>query len=103
MLSLYGRVVSSYAEICRMTLNKWITSRTVPAQRHGMVITACLLMSLPVWSAEKSRQAASAHGAKTDVKVAPLAREIRHQLAALPFYSVFDSITFVLDEKKVTL
>ena len=32
-----------------------------------------------------------------------LGHEIRHQLATLPFYSVFDFITFTLDGKKVTL
>lgn len=32
-----------------------------------------------------------------------LAREIRHQLAQLPFYSEFDFITFTLDGKNVTL
>jgi len=32
-----------------------------------------------------------------------LAREIHHQIQALPFYSVFDSITFSLDGKRVTL
>lgn len=32
-----------------------------------------------------------------------LSREIRHQLLVLPFYSVFDYITFSLDADKVTL
>ena len=32
-----------------------------------------------------------------------LAREIRHQLGQLPFYSAFDFITFTLDGKHVTL
>ena len=32
-----------------------------------------------------------------------LAREIHHQIQVLPFYSVFDSITFSLDGKRVTL
>ncbi len=32
-----------------------------------------------------------------------LAREIHRQLLVLPFFSVFDSITFTLDGKKVTL
>ena len=32
-----------------------------------------------------------------------LTREIRHQLAQLPFYSAFDFITFMLDGKNVTL
>jgi hyperosmotically inducible periplasmic protein len=32
-----------------------------------------------------------------------LSREIHHQLLVLPFYSVFDSINFTLDGRKVTL
>jgi len=32
-----------------------------------------------------------------------LSREIHHQILVLPFYSVFDSITFTLDGSKVTL
>jgi hyperosmotically inducible protein len=32
-----------------------------------------------------------------------LSREIHHQLIVLPFYSVFDSIAFTIDGKKVTL
>jgi len=32
-----------------------------------------------------------------------LAREVRHQLQVLPFYSVFDNITFTIDGHKVTL
>jgi hyperosmotically inducible periplasmic protein len=32
-----------------------------------------------------------------------LSREIHHQILALPFYSVFDSINFVLEGHKVTL
>jgi len=32
-----------------------------------------------------------------------LAREVRHQIQVLPFYSVFDHITFVLEGSKVTL
>jgi hyperosmotically inducible periplasmic protein len=33
----------------------------------------------------------------------PLARQVRHQLAVLPFSSVFDYVTFTLDGNKVTL
>jgi hyperosmotically inducible periplasmic protein len=32
-----------------------------------------------------------------------LSREIHHQILVLPFYSVFDSINFTLDGRKVTL
>lgn len=33
----------------------------------------------------------------------PLAREVRHQLLTLPYYSVFDNIGFSLEGNKVTL
>ena len=58
---------------------------------------------LPAASARRSGGTAGQSG-KNDTKSAPsLVREIRHQIATLPFYSVFDSIAFTLDGKKVTL
>jgi hyperosmotically inducible protein len=54
-----------------------------------------------------SRNATSASGAahSTAENKAEelLAREVRHQLQVLPFYSVFDNITFALERNKVTL
>jgi hyperosmotically inducible protein len=38
-----------------------------------------------------------------DKSARPLAREIHHQLLVLPFYSVFDTVNFTLDGRKVTL
>jgi len=41
---------------------------------------------------------------KPEPKIAPnLAREIHHQLLVVPYYSVFDSISFTLNGSKVTL
>lgn len=46
----------------------------------------------------------AAKSPKSEEKIAPsLAREIHHQLLLLPFYSVFDSISFSLEGSKVTL
>lgn len=88
-----------------MTLNVWSRPRTKKAKTRGVSLFACgFLLGFPLVAAAKQGQAASEHSAKNETKtVSPLAREIRHQLAALPFYSVFDSITFTLDGKKVTL
>ncbi|HEY1481718.1 MAG TPA: BON domain-containing protein [Candidatus Acidoferrum sp.] len=44
----------------------------------------------------------SAHG-KVEDKAELLAREVRHQLQVLPFYSVFDNIAFTIDGSKLTL
>ena len=48
---------------------------------------------------------ASPKSAKNDAKPEEpqLAREIRHQLFVLPYYSVFDYIAFTLDADRVTL
>jgi len=47
----------------------------------------------------------SSKSAKSDAKPEEpqLAREIRHQLFVLPYYSVFDYIAFTLDADRVTL
>jgi hyperosmotically inducible protein len=42
-------------------------------------------------------------GGEPKSEESPLSREIRHQLHVLPFYSVFDYITFTLDGGKITL
>lgn len=38
-----------------------------------------------------------------EIASSTLAREIHHQLLVLPFYSVFDSVNFALEGRKVTL
>ena len=70
-----------------------------------LLVSACgALLCFPGYVEGKTRQTAGGQSAKSEIKSAsPLAHEIRHQLAALPFYSVFDSIAFTLDGKKVTL
>jgi hyperosmotically inducible protein len=47
--------------------------------------------------------AAKAAEATPRIEESQLSREIRHQLIVLPYYSVFDYITFTLDGDKVTL
>jgi hyperosmotically inducible periplasmic protein len=44
-----------------------------------------------------------ARGKAEDKAEELLAREVRHQLQVLPFYSVFDSITFTIEGNKLTL
>ncbi len=47
---------------------------------------------------------ASARAAKSEEKhTVSLSREIHHEIAVLPFYSVFDSINFTLEGSRVTL
>jgi hyperosmotically inducible periplasmic protein len=81
----------------------------VPTKKRAMrSITAIPLLSL--WVAVSSLLSAqqtpppSKHVA-TETKPAEstLAREVRHQLLVLPYYSVFDHITFTLEGDKVTL
>ena len=63
-------------------------------------------LSLILFAASLPAQhATSPKSAKSDTKPEEpqLAREIRHQLFVLPYYSVFDYIAFTLDDDKVTL
>ena len=72
----------------------------------GAWMMLCLATSVRAQSSG-SRNATSASGAahSTAENKAEelLAREVRHQLQVLPFYSVFDNITFALERNKVTL
>ena len=63
-----------------------------------------LVLLLPAPSLPAQRPAKS-KPAKVEIKSEEpqLSREIRHQLAVLPYYSVFDYIAFTLDGSKVTL
>ncbi len=67
----------------------------------GLVTAALLLVVLPV----QSLQTGSGRGSATSQEKASakLSREIHHELAILPFYSVFDSIHFTLEGNRVTL
>jgi hyperosmotically inducible protein len=61
-----------------------------------------LTLAVPSLRAQHPSAAKTAKGApKTEVS--QLSREIRHQLLVLPYYSVFDYLTFTLDADKVTL
>ncbi|HET7106250.1 MAG TPA: BON domain-containing protein [Candidatus Acidoferrum sp.] len=69
-------------------------------------ITIFPLLSLILFAASLPAQnSTSAKSSKSDTKPEEpqLAREIRHQLAVLPYYSVFDYIAFTLEADKVTL
>jgi hyperosmotically inducible protein len=71
-----------------------------------MLLACCFLLAPAIASEATAGQSQTAGGQVTrgDSKPSPpLAREIRHQLAALPFYSVFDFISFTLEGRKVTL
>jgi hyperosmotically inducible protein len=90
-----------------MKLHQWSDPkiRTVWSSALKGIASSFLVVFaiLPAASTRPSGGAAGQSG-KNDTKSAPsLGREIRHQIAALPFYSVFDSIAFTLDGKKVTL
>ena len=64
------------------------------------VLVACLVM-IPAGV----RRAVASQAAKAAPKQEenPLAHEIHHQLQVLPYYSVFDYISFTLEDHKVTL
>jgi hyperosmotically inducible protein len=66
----------------------------------GFGLCLCLFAH-PLWA----QHPMTSKSAKADVNLEEpqLPREIRHQLFVLPFYSVFDYITFRLDGDKVTL
>ena len=63
------------------------------------------LLTLGAWprATGQSKATGEPSSKTTTSPSSSLGHEIRHQLATLPFYSVFDFITFTLDGKKVTL
>jgi hyperosmotically inducible protein len=67
----------------------------------GLATGALLLIVLPVLGAQSSSGRGSA--ASDEKAATKLSREIHHEIAILPFYSVFDSIHFTLNGKKVIL
>ena len=91
-----------------MTLNKWSSQKIREGQFHRAAQSV-------VWSLVLALASASAgNAARSHVTGGPaannqaknssnLAREVHHQLMTLPFYSVFDYITFILDGRKVIL
>jgi len=74
------------------------------AIRRRITIFQFLSLSLFAPSVPAQHQT-SPKSAKSDAKPEEpqLAREIRHQLVVLPYYSVFDYIAFTLDADRVTL
>ena len=68
----------------------------------ALLLANCLILAGPSLHAQHPPAAKPAVAApKTEES--QLSHEIRHQLIVLPYYSVFDYITFVLDGDKVTL
>lgn len=68
------------------------------------VVSLALALSMVSRPVEAQSNAPGAQAAKFEnIYASPLARQIHQQLLMLPFYSVFDTITFSLDGKKVTL
>lgn len=89
-----------------MTLDKSSRGRITRPQTHKLLlVSACgSLLWFPGCAEGRAGQTAGGENARSEANAtSPLTREIRHQLTVLPFYSVFDSITFTLDGKKVTL
>ncbi len=107
MLPLYGLGVSRYAETCRMKLNKWNRppgkELRFLVRRSVCIAAAGLLLSADPRSAGQTQNIRGQSAKEESQNVSTLAREIRHQLADLPFYSGFDFITFALEGRKVTL
>ena len=67
-------------------------TRIVQPLTVGMLIVAFSIISALGFPAESDR------GSRTRVE-----REVRHELAMLPYYSVFDNLAFRVDEGTVTL
>lgn len=73
-------------------------------QRTGICTAAVALAALFATCATPAQTSGAKNSAKmAENATASLAREIHHQILVLPFYSVFDSINFTLDNHKVTL
>lgn len=73
-------------------------------KRFGSRLALIALLSAHVTPSLPAQKFASQERREAEDKyTSSLVREIQHQLLVLPFYSVFDSITFALDGKKVTL
>jgi len=73
-------------------------------QKFAPFLIAGLILAAPPLHAQHppaAKPAVAAAAPKAEESQIP--REIRHQLHVLPYYSVFDYITFTLDGDKVTL
>jgi hyperosmotically inducible periplasmic protein len=95
--------MTRYPVAWRMTLNNCLhrASRRVSFHRTRF-LPIVFTLTVMLWSCPPGLFGHSQW--PTDEKNQPsLAREIHQQLLTLPFYSVFDVITFSLDGRKVTL
>ena len=70
-------------------------------RRTTTLLTISALMAIS--GGHALAQTASTKSPSEDKTLANLPREIHHQILVLPFYSVFDFITFTIDGSKVTL
>ena len=70
-----------------------------------LVITGLILAApaLPAQQPRAAKPAVAVAAAAPTTEESQITHEIRHQLHVLPYYSVFDYITFTLDGSKVTL
>ena len=78
--------------------------RSTFCQKFAPFLIAGLILAAPPLHAQHppaAKPVVAAAAPKTEESQLP--REIRHQLHVLPYYSVFDYITFTLDGDKVTL
>jgi hypothetical protein len=67
----------------------------------GLSLVACVLVNAPLNFASTSSMA---RVQRDDSKMnANLIREVRHQLVMLPYYSVFDNLTYSVEGDKVNL
>lgn|SRR5215471_15522822 len=107
MLPLYGMGVSRYAEKCRMTLNHWpFTIRKnflLSALKDLCALSFLLLLASTANCAGQSKAALEPAAQEQNKNVPNLSREVRHQIAELPFYSAFDFIAFTINGRNVTL
>ena len=72
------------------------------AKRLAPFFVVGLILAVPFVSAQRPRTA-KAPASAANPEEPQLPHEIRHQLSVLPYYSVFDYITFRLDGTTVTL
>jgi hyperosmotically inducible periplasmic protein len=108
MLPLYGMGVSRYPESCRMTLNKYISQSSeifcFGRKLGHLALGLSLAVAMMATSGAGQSNTPNGQTSKGENNYgSSLAREIHRQIQALPFYSVFDSIIFSLDGRRVTL
>lgn len=74
--------------------------------RRVIILMVGLLFLCGRWGANCARAqapAAAKPASADDKNSSPLAKEVRHQLLMLPYYSVFDNLGFSIEGNKVTL